>query len=385
MKFETYLLKGKHFSKGSKEYLEAIMISLLLLLPGLALLYDLFESIYYGFIPMAIIESITFVLLAILYGLFPSYVNVTLSAKIILIVYTIFLLLTLIVDDYNKEFSLFWIAILPVIPFFFLDKLSCRIFLSIPFIGLIIILLLAYFNLVPILYHKVLILQLLFAYFSFSTIIYFMQKERITSENKLNQSLEGNKVLFKEVHHRTKNNMQVMMGLLETQSFKVKEPKYKKMFQAHVDRIKSMSYVHENLYSGDSYDQVDMHKYLGDILKNLQKITQHTLLIDIDYITLGIKDSISLGLIVNEAVSNAIEHAYSAGIGHIDITLKNNGKQYVLSIKDYGLGFNTEKEYQSLGMTLIEDLSVSLPNGRLEIIVDNGTLIQVYFDAKGEC
>jgi len=120
-------------------------------------------------------------------------------------------------------------------------------------------------------------------------------------------------------------------------------------------------------------------------LKNLQKITQHTLLIDIDYITLGIKDSISLGLIVNEAVSNAIEHAYSAGIGHIDITLKNNGKQYVLSIKDYGLGFNTEKEYQSLGMTLIEDLSVSLPNGRLEIIVDNGTLIQVYFDAKGEC
>jgi len=384
MKFVTYLLKGKHFTQGSKEYLQASMISLLIILPSFALLYDLFESIYYGFIPMVIIESITLVLLSILYGVFPRYINITLSAKIILIIYTLFLLSTLVVNDYNKEFSLFWFAILPIIPFFFLEKPSCKIFLAMPFVGLIIVLLLAYFNLVPLLYRKVLILQLLFSYFSFSSMIYIMQKERATSENKLNQSIESNRVLFKEVHHRTKNNMQVMMGLLETQSFKIEEPKYKKMFQAHVDRIKSMSYVHENLYSGDSYDEVDMHKYLGDILKNLQKITQHTLLIDIDYMTLGIKDSISLGLIVNEAVSNAIEHAYSAGIGHIDITLKNNGKQYVLTIKDYGLGFNTQKEYQSLGMTLIEDLSVSLPNGRLEITVDNGTLIEVYFDAKGE-
>jgi len=384
MTLEADILKGKYFPKESKEYLQAVMISLLVILPSLALIYDLAESLYYGFMPVAILESITLIALFTIYGLFPRYVNIMLSAKIILIIYTSFLLFTLILDDYNKEFSLFWFAILPIIPFFFLGKTSCRIFLSIPFVGLMIILLLAYFGVITLLYHKSFILEMLFAYFSFSSMIYIMQKERSTSENKLNQSIESNKVLFKEVHHRTKNNMQVMMGLLETQSFKIKDPKYKKMFQAHVDRIKSMSYVHENLYSGDSYDEVDMHKYLGDILKNLQKITQHTLLIDIDYVTLGIKDSISLGLIVNEAVSNAIEHAYSAGVGHIDITLKNNGKQYVLSIKDYGLGFNTEKEYQSLGMTLIEDLSVSLPNGRLEIMVDNGTLIEVYFDAKGE-
>ena len=86
---------------------------------------------------------------------------------------------------------------------------------------------------------------------------------------------------------------------------------------------------------------------------------------------------------MNEAVSNAIEHAYSAGVKHIDVALKQYENQYLLSIRDYGLGFNTQKEFQSLGITLIEDLSVSLPNGRLEIIQDNGTLIQVYFDVKG--
>ena len=384
MIFESYILKGKYFSKESKEYLQAVMISLLILLPSLALAYDLYESIHYDFMFMSIIELVTLVSLLMIYGLFPHHISIIQSAKLIFIIFTLFLLLTLVIDDYNREFSLYWFAILPIIPFFFLDKMSCRIFLVIPFIGLVIILFLASFDVVTLLYHKTLIVQLLFAYFSFLSMIFIMQKERKTSENKLNQSIESNKVLFKEVHHRTKNNMQVIMGLLETQSFNIEEPKYKKMFQAHVDRIKSMSYVHENLYRSDSYDEVDMNKYLGDILKNLQKITQHTLLIDIDYITLGIKDSISLGLIVNEAVSNAIEHAYSAGVGHIDITLKNNTKQYVLTIKDYGLGFNTKKEYQSLGMTLIEDLSVSLPNGRLEITVDNGTLIQVYFDTKGD-
>lgn len=384
MILESYILKGKYFPKESREYLHAVMISLLILLPGLALIYDLYESIYYGFRLMSMVESATLFSLFLLYALFPRYINITTSAKSILLLFTIFLLSTLVIDDYNKEYSIFWLAILPLIPFFFLTKTSCKTLVTIPFVGLVILLVLSYLNIVTLLYEETLIFQILFAYVSFSSMIYVMEKERHIAETKLNNSIESNKILFKEVHHRTKNNMQIMMGLLETQSFKIDDPKYKKMFQAHVDRIKSMSYVHENLYSGNSYDKVDMHKYLGDILKNLQKITQHPIIIDIDYITLDIKDSISLGLIVNEAVNNAMEHAYSTGEGNIDVTLKNNDKQYVLSIKDYGLGFNTQKEYQSLGMTLIEDLSISLTNGRLDITIENGTFIQIYFDEKGD-
>ena len=110
--------------------------------------------------------------------------------------------------------------------------------------------------------NKILLIQLLFFYPLITYIIYILKKERDISEKKLQDSIENNKLLFKEVHHRTKNNMQVIMGLLETQSFKIDDPKYKKMFQAHVERIKSMSFVHENLYKDTLHDEVDMHKYL---------------------------------------------------------------------------------------------------------------------------
>jgi len=385
MTLEADILKGKYFPKDSRDRLKAILISLSVYLPSFVLLFDFFESLLHGFEKVAIIEFATMLLIYGFYMLFPRYVSIENISKIILLIYSIYLSITLFVPDYSAELSIFWFATLPFIPFFFLGHDKGRVWIFLPIVSLIFVWgTTSFFDNMTLLYNKTLLIQLLFAYLTVAYIMYVMEKERYTSEEKLIDSIESNKLLFKEVHHRTKNNMQVMMGLLETQSFKIDDPKYKKMFHAHVDRIKSMSFVHENLYKGASHDEVDMHKYLEDILNNLQKITQHAIITDIDYVTLGIKDSISLGLIVNEAVSNAIEHAYSAGVGHIDVTLKDNGKQYVLSIKDYGLGFNTQREFQSLGMTLIEDLSISLPNGRLEISIDNGTLIQIYFDVKGE-
>ena len=105
---------------------------------------------------------------------------------------------------------------------------------------------------------------------------------------------------------------------------------------------------------------------------------------NIDYVRLGIKGGINIGLIVNEAVNNAIEHAYGGGVEEIDVTLKCHKLECVLTIKDNGIGFNTEKEFQSLGMTLIEDLSASLPQGRIEINVHNGTKIEIYFNITQE-
>ena len=383
MTFESDILKGKYFPEHSRERLKAVIISLLIYLPGFIMVFDLYESIIYGYETIVIIELVTMLLLYGFYLLFPRYLNIDQISKIIFITFSVYLLITLFVPDYNAEFSLFWFATLPIVSFFFLGHAKGKIWVFIPVLGFLIVWILASFGYIVLLYDKTLVLELLVAYLSVAYIMYILEKERSIAEEKLNDSIEKNKLLFKEVHHRTKNNMQVMMGLLETQSFKIDDPKYKKMFHAHVDRIKSMSFVHENLYKGTSYDEVDMHKYLEEILKNLQKITQHTIISSIEYVTLGIKDSISLGLIVNEAVSNAIEHAYSIGVKHIDVVLKEYENQYLLSIRDYGLGFNTQKKFQSLGMTLIEDLSISLPNGRLEIIQDNGTLIQVYFNAKG--
>ena len=382
MTFEADLLKGKYFPEGSRERLKAVMLSLVIYLPIMAMVYDYYESVEYGFETMQYIELSVLVSLFAVYALFPRFIGLSVTTNLILFLFAIFLLLSLVVEDKNAEFSLFWFSMFPAVSFFFLGKKQGLIWTAIISFSIFILLVLSLVEIIIPLYNIALLSQILGAYLVFSFIIYMIEKERAMYEEQLNTSFERNKLLFKDVHHRTKNNMQVMMGLLETQSFKVADPKYKKMFAAHVDRIKAMSFVHENLYQGASFEEVDMHTYLTEILDNLQKITQHTIITDIDYMTLGVNDSINLGLIVNEAVSNAMEHAYSVGSGKIDVSLKFLGRRCVLSVKDDGVGLNPEKEYQSLGMTLIEDLSASLPGGKLEIKVEYGTQIQIYFDAK---
>lgn len=382
MTFEADLLKGKFFEEGSRERLKAVMLSLLVYLPILAMVYDYYESVEYGFELMQYIELSVLVLVFLVYSLFPRFIGLNVTTNLILAIFAIFLLVSLVIPDKNAEFSLFWFSMFPAISFFFLGKKQGLIWTTIMSFSLFVILVLSLVEIIDPLYETALLMQMLGAYLAFSFIIYMIEKERAMYEERLEDAFEKNKLLFKEVHHRTKNNMQVMMGLLETQSFRVQDPKYKKMFSAHVDRIKAMSFVHENLYKGASAEEVDMHTYLTEILDNLQKITQHTIITDIDYMTLGVNDSINLGLIVNEAVSNAIEHAYSAGNYKIDVSLKFLGKRCVLTVKDEGVGLNPDKEYASLGMTLISDLAASLPAGKLEINVEHGTKIQVYFDTK---
>ncbi len=382
MYVENHLLKGKYFPAKSPDRLKAMMIVGVVLVIIPFMFFDAYGSYLEGYFALSFIEVTFMIVLSIAYLLFPHHVTVEQMIDAALIVIVVLMLLSLFMWRQDPEFVLFSLSTLPIFIFFFLGA-STGIKWSIFILSIFILIVIGSFlelfkpNLSATLLAKTTV-----AYAAISYLLYVIESARSKNEEELKRSVEDNKLLFKEVHHRTKNNMQVMMGLLETQSFKIQEPKYKKMFAAHVDRIKAMSFVHENLYKGTSYELVDMHKYLGEILNNLQKITQHTILTDIEYITMGIKDSINLGLIVNEAVSNAIEHAYSAGIGQIDVTLSYNGKQHVLSVKDDGLGFNPQKEFQSLGMTLIEDLSHSLPNGKLEISIDNGTRIQIYFDAK---
>ena len=385
MWLEHYILKGRHFPERSRERVKARMISLLVYFPGLALLFDMVESYGYRQSTLPIFELVTLLVVVLLLIIFPKIVKLDYVALIILSVYTIFLFTALYLPDENSQLTFFWFAALPVGVFYFLGTQQGIRYTAVVAVSLVVMIVLDYLGiLVPVNCQLSTLIQLLFGYMVVSYILYVIEGERSVSERSLRNSLEGNKMLFKEMHHRTKNNMQVIMGLLETQSFKIEDPKCQKMLSAHVDRIKAMSFVHENLYTGSSIDKVDMHKYLGEILDHLQAITQHTLIVDIDYVTMDIKSSINIGLLVNEAVSNAIEHAYSAGNGRIDVSLKEHGERCELTIKDYGLGFNKDREFNSLGMILIEDLSASLPEGELHIDTTQGTLIQVYFTLKEE-
>jgi len=378
---ESDILKGKYFPAHSRERLKATMATAFILLIVPFMLVDAYGSYHLGYSTIATVEVAFMVVLLIAYFLFPSHITLdqmthaSISIQILLTILSIFLL------GEDPELAILSMAILPIFIFFFLGiddgvKVSIAIFIFflLGALGTI-------FGYISPILNDTLLLKMTVAYAAISFLLYIIERERNTDNSNLSTALKGKDILFKEVHHRTKNNMQVMMGLLETQSFRVQDPHYKKLFQSHVERIKAMSLVHENLYSDNDHEKVDMHKYLTELISGLQKFTSNTIMVDIEYVSLDMSSAMSIGLLVNEAVSNAIEHAYSVS-GQIDVSLRHKDEGYLLSIQDFGLGFNTEKEFESLGMTLVDDLSRSLPNGKLNIIVNGGTEIRIYFEKE---
>ena len=180
-----------------------------------------------------------------------------------------------------------------------------------------------------------------------------------------------------------KNNMQVIMGLMETQSFKIDDPKYKKMFETHVDRLKAMSLMHKNLYTNQSYEYVNIKDYLEEIANSLRKYTEHNITTNIAPIMVDMKIAMNIGLIFNEAVTNSIEHAFNEDQqGEIKISFNHIGIRCIFSIHDNGKGFDSSKTYKSLGMTLIKDLASTLLNSSLTIKKSEGTLIKIYFNLE---
>jgi two-component sensor histidine kinase len=381
--FEAEVLKGKYFPAKSRDRLRATMVNLFILVGSFIMLLYAYENLVQGYYVMLSIELFIIFILMVAYLVFPHYVNINHTSYMILGALTFLLSMSLIVPDQDPELSLFWLAALPIFVFFFLGvkkgiRWSTNMFIVLLFIPLI-----SYVTGVQFVYEWELLSQIVLGYLIVSYMLYIIESERSSYEERLNIALEENKILLKEVHHRTKNNMQVVMSLLESQSFKIDDPKYKKMFETHVDRLKAMSLMHKNLYTNHSYEEVDIQEYLEEIAQSLQTYTKYNIRTDIDPVIIDMRIAMNIGLIFNEAVTNAIEHAFDGEEGNIDVSLKQVGDRYCLSIKDDGKGFDTSQTYKSLGLTLIKDLSVTLPHSTIEIEGEKGTKIQVYF-AKEE-
>ena len=290
-------------------------------------------------------------------------------------------IISLTIHGANPQFALFWLATLPIYIFFFLGLDIGMKWTGIAIAALAMTAINAVFEWYPPLYQVDFLIQLIVGYIAISYLLYSIEKERQGYEESLLSTVKDKEILLKEVHHRTKNNMQIMMGLLERQSFKIDDPKYKKMFQSHVDRLKAMSSVHEHLYIGKTYETVEIDTYLEQIIQNLQGLSRHNIVTDIDAIVLDMKMAMNLGLVFNEAVSNAIEHAYEDDeTGEIEISLKRKGdEKCLLSIKDHGKGYDKDKTYNTIGLTLIKDISTSLHDENIEIQSDdNGTEVKIY-------
>ena len=147
-----------------------------------------------------------------------------------------------------------------------------------------------------------------------------------------------------------------------------------------------MSLLHENLAHETSYEKVNMSEYLTQIAQNLQKTTEHLIEVQIERFRLDMTAGINLGLLLNEAVANAIKHAYSKDeIGKIEVKLQRNDTECRLSVKDYGEGFDTSVMYDSLGLVLMEDIISFFKDGTLMFDFRQGTeVIALFYIGEGE-
>ncbi len=186
--------------------------------------------------------------------------------------------------------------------------------------------------------------------------------DRKEIDRRILASLKEKEVLLQEVHHRVKNNLQVISSILNLQSSFVTDEKVLEVLKESQSRIKTMSYIHEKLYQTADFSSIEFTDYIGSLSRNLVQSyapgdTRIKLDLDFDEIFLGLDQAIPCGLIVNELVSNALKYAFNGrNEGTLYIGLKEAEGHIELQIKDDGVGLPTDFKYEnseSLGIYLV--------------------------------
>jgi two-component sensor histidine kinase len=206
-------------------------------------------------------------------------------------------------------------------------------------------------------------------------------------EAQLRDSLNEKNVLLREIHHRVKNNLQIICSLLRLQARRSNEPATRGMFQESETRIRSMALIHEQLYQSEHIVQIDFARYVSELTRNLQRSygpesRRISLHINVDAIGLNMDEAIPCGLLINELVSNAMKHAFPTGQhGAISIAFKRTDAQHVLTVHDNGNGLSDSTAFsggQTLGFQLVRALVKQL-HGELHVKTGEGVRINVSF------
>jgi len=205
---------------------------------------------------------------------------------------------------------------------------------------------------------------------------------------KTDASLKEKEVLLREIHHRVKNNMQVISSLLRLQTRTIKDKKQIEMLQESQNRIKAMALIHEKLYRSENLANIDFNDYMKNLVNDLfltYKVSSGkvSLKINIAPISFGIDTAIPCGLIVNELVTNSLKYAFPEGKGgEIRISLCKNAETFELNVSDNGIGIPEDLDYrhtESLGLRLIINLSENQLQGTVRLIKDKGTGFHITF------
>jgi PAS domain S-box-containing protein len=210
--------------------------------------------------------------------------------------------------------------------------------------------------------------------------------ERRLAEQRVLAALAEKEVLIKEIHHRVKNNLQVISSLLNLQVLRLHDEKTREILKESQNRIRSMALVHEKLYQSDDLGRIDMASYIRELTSHLLHTyrTSPALVeatIEVERVFLNLTTAIPLGLLLNELVTNAMKHAFPGGRkGRIRVALgmEKDGSCTFL-FRDNGVGFSdTSSQEVSLGLTLIDLLAKQL-GGTLERKTEGGAEYRIMF------
>ncbi|MFA4877071.1 MAG: PAS domain S-box protein [Methanoregula sp.] len=210
-----------------------------------------------------------------------------------------------------------------------------------------------------------------------------LQHER--AEKKIQESLDEKSVLLKEVHHRVKNNLQIIASMLNLQARYITDEKTLQAIKDSQSRVKAMALVHEKLYRSEDISKIsldDYVKFLGNSLFQYYGMRGRgiTLRTDIRDITLDINAAIPVGLIINELISNSLKYAFPDGrTGEISITVTRDGKTLTFLFKDNGIGIPADFDWrnaESLGLRLVNSLVDQL-DGTIELDRSAGTSFMI--------
>ncbi|MCC6369920.1 MAG: PAS domain S-box protein [Bacteroidia bacterium] len=209
-------------------------------------------------------------------------------------------------------------------------------------------------------------------------------------QQRMEVSLKEKEILLREVHHRVKNNMQVISSILNLQSSYVSDEYTLTLLKESQNRIKTMAYIHESLYQNKSFTSVNFSDYVHTLVNNIVQSYSYssdkiTLELNIQKMTLSLDSSIPAGLIINELITNAIKHAFpGTRKGNITFNLRCENNLVILELTDNGVGFAQGVDFEnshSLGLQLVNTLTEQIEGQiKFKSQKDVGTEVVVTFN-----
>jgi two-component system sensor kinase len=213
--------------------------------------------------------------------------------------------------------------------------------------------------------------------------------QEVEYKEKIENSLEEKEILLREIHHRVKNNLQIISSLISLQSNRLSDEETIHLFRKTRNRIQSMALVHEKLYQSGDFTRINLAEYIQDLVWNVLNSYEGsqdriTLEMDCEPIWININTAIPCALIINELVTNSVKHAFPHDqTGKIIIRLHQKEDQIIITCTDTGVGLPPDinlLQTSTLGLKLVQALTEQL-KGKIKILSTEGTSFEIYINS----